>query len=93
VGANPFFGEISKNLYRASPELKTCQYPKEILLPVGELGWTPKVLPVQLLRIGSLHLVGLPQEPTVVSGLRIRQTVARELGPWPGNSASPSTMC
>lgn len=44
------------------------------------LGWTAKVLPLQLIRIGSLHLVALPQEATIVSGLRLRRTVAGELG-------------
>ncbi len=80
AGNNPFFGTISEALYRASPELQDCQAPKEILLAVGALGWTPKVLPVQLVRIGTLHLVALAQEVSIVAGLRLRRTVARKLG-------------
>jgi len=43
----------------------------------GELGsspWVPQVLPLQLFRIGSLSIVGLPVEPTTVSGRRLRAT-------------------
>jgi neutral ceramidase len=79
-GGNPFFGAISDALYQASPELKACQAPKDILLATGALNWTAKVLPVQLIRVGSLHLVSIPQEVTIVAGLRLRQTVARQLG-------------
>lgn len=80
AGNNPFFGTISDALYTASGELRECQAPKAILLATGALGWTPKVLPIQLIRIGSLHLVALAQEVTIVGGLRLRRTVADELG-------------
>ncbi|WP_017973340.1 neutral/alkaline ceramidase [Actinopolyspora halophila] len=85
AGNNPFFGTISEALYRASPELRERQAPKEILLPVGALGWVPRVLPIQLVRIGELHLVALPQEVSVVGGLRLRRTVAERLGTTPEN--------
>lgn len=80
AGNNPFFDTISKARYRTSPELAECQAPKAILLAVGALGWTANVLPVQLIRIGSLYLVALAQEVTIVGGLRLRRTVAGELG-------------
>lgn len=80
AGNNPFFGTLSSAAYQASPELRDCQAPKDVLLATGALGWTPKVLPIQLLRIGSLHLVALAQEVTIVAGLRLRTTVAAELG-------------
>lgn len=79
-GNNPFFGTISEALYTASPELRRGQAPKDILLPVGTLGWVPEILPIQLVRIGPLHLVALPQEVSIVGGLRLRRTVAGELG-------------
>ncbi|SDQ87918.1 neutral/alkaline ceramidase [Actinopolyspora saharensis] len=85
AGNNPFFGTISEALYRASPELRERQAPKEILLPVGALGWVPRVLPIQLVRIGELHLVALPQEVSIVGGLRLRRTVAERLGTTPEN--------
>ena len=56
------------------------QSPKTCVLPGGLLQATPDVLPLQLLKIGQLYLVGGPAEYTIVSGLRIRQAVAQELG-------------
>ncbi len=80
AGNNPFFATFSEALYTASPHLEECQAPKAILLPTGALGWTAEVLPIQLVRIGSLHLVAVAQEVTIVAGLRLRRTVAAELG-------------
>ncbi len=80
AGNNPFFGTISEALYQASPELEECQAPKAILLATGALGWTARILPVQLIRIGSLYLVALAQEVTIVAGLRLRRAAAKELG-------------
>jgi neutral ceramidase len=77
---NPLFDAISEVLYVASPQLRQCQSPKDILLSTGDLGFTPSVLPLQLMRIGQLVLVGVPQEVTIVAGLRLRRTVAARLG-------------
>lgn len=77
---NPLFDAISNVLYEASPQLRQCQSPKDILLSTGSLGFTPSVLPLQLMRIGQLVLVGVPQEVTIVAGLRLRRTVATTLG-------------
>ncbi|MCH1865877.1 neutral/alkaline ceramidase [Nocardioides sp. CFH 31398] len=74
---NPVVGLISDALYTASPELRACQAPKDVLAPVGPLDVVQQRLPVQLVRIGPLYLVGVPVEPTIVSGLRLRQAVAR----------------
>ncbi|MFE9660967.1 neutral/alkaline non-lysosomal ceramidase N-terminal domain-containing protein [Streptomyces sp. NPDC005955] len=64
--------------------LKSCQYPKASLVPTGLLNHvhpvTPRVLPLQIMRIGPLHLVAAPGEFTITAGLRVRRTVARELG-------------
>ncbi|TGB14945.1 alkaline ceramidase [Streptomyces sp. MZ04] len=56
------------------------QSPKTSAVPGGLLGATPNVLPLQLLKIGQLYLVGGPAEYTIVAGLRIRRSVAQELG-------------
>jgi neutral ceramidase len=56
------------------------QSPKTSLIPSGLLQATPDVLPLQLLKIGQLHLIGGPAEYTIVAGLRIRRAVAEELG-------------
>lgn len=79
-GGNPLFGLISQALYTASPALSDCQSPKEILLPAGDLDLVQQKLPVQLVRVGQLYLIGVPAEVTVVSGLRLRQAVAKVVG-------------
>ncbi|MGW7467675.1 neutral/alkaline ceramidase [Streptomyces xantholiticus] len=64
--------------------LVSCQYPKANLVPTGLVNavtpTTPTVLPVQIVKIGQFHLVAGPAEYTIVSGLRIRRSVAEELG-------------
>lgn len=77
---NPFFDRISRRLYRRSPRLAASQAPKDLAIPVGLLRWSQERFPVQLIRIGSLHLVCLPFEVTIVSGLRLRHRVAQILG-------------
>ena len=62
--------------YRLRPALADAQRPKAMLVPVGWLGWVADVLPVQLVRIGQLVLIALPQEVTIVAGLRLRRAVA-----------------
>ncbi|ADG79173.1 Neutral ceramidase OS=Tsukamurella paurometabola (strain ATCC 8368 / DSM / CCUG 35730 / CIP 100753 / JCM 10117 / KCTC 9821 / NBRC 16120 / NCIMB 702349 /NCTC 13040) OX=521096 GN=Tpau_2570 PE=3 SV=1 [Tsukamurella paurometabola] len=76
---NPI-GILSRALYRRFPALAARQAPKEMLLPVGALGWVQERLPVQLIRIGDLYLVCLPVEVTVTAGARLRTAVATELG-------------
>ncbi|MFD3439424.1 neutral/alkaline ceramidase [Streptomyces sp. NPDC058685] len=64
--------------------LATCQYPKASLVPTGLLSnvhpVTPKILPLQIMKIGGLYLVAGPGEFTITSGLRVRRTVAAQLG-------------
>lgn len=79
-GGNPVVKVIADALYTASPALKQCQAPKEVLLPVGKLDLVQQKLPVQLVRIGQLHLVGMPGEVTITSGLRLRREVAEVVG-------------
>lgn len=62
--------------------LADAQAPKLVVVPVGLLppdGWVPHVLKIQIIRIGDVYVVGGPAEFTIVSGLRIRRTVAKEL--------------
>ncbi len=41
----------------------------------GAEPWLPPVLPLQLVRIGGLVVCTMPNEPTTVSGRRLRQTI------------------
>lgn len=47
---------------------------------LGSQPWTPKLLPLQVLKLGSFALVGIPAEPTTVAGYRIRALVKGALG-------------
>ncbi|ONI86811.1 alkaline ceramidase [Saccharothrix sp. ALI-22-I] len=60
--------------------LRDCQYPKASLVPTGLVQATPNVVPLQIVRIGPLHLVAVPGEVTIVAGLRLRRAVAAEVG-------------
>lgn len=62
------------------PWLADEQSPKTSLVPSGLVEATPNILPQQLLKIGQLYLVCGPAEYTIVAGLRIRRSVAQELG-------------
>ncbi|CAM3707611.1 neutral/alkaline non-lysosomal ceramidase N-terminal domain-containing protein [Tsukamurella ocularis] len=73
-------GAISRAVYRRAPVLAAQQAPKEMLLPVGPLGWVQERLPVQVIRLGELHLLCLPMEVTVTAGARLRDAVAAAAG-------------
>ncbi|TWS25786.1 ceramidase [Tsukamurella sputi] len=73
-------GAISRFLYRRRPVLAAQHAPKEMLLPAGAMGWVQERLPVQLVRIGALHLLCLPVEVTVTAGARLRDAVADAAG-------------
>ncbi|MFD1829441.1 neutral/alkaline non-lysosomal ceramidase N-terminal domain-containing protein [Streptomyces desertarenae] len=84
-GENPFWDAISHSVvYAVSPELRDAHAPKGIAVPIGEMNrvlpWVQETVPVQLVRIGRLHLVGIPGEVTVGAGLRLRRTVAGIVG-------------
>ncbi|MEU6084674.1 neutral/alkaline ceramidase [Streptomyces sp. NPDC047108] len=80
---NPFIDALGGLDAPIPKALASAQAPKLVVLPVGVMKpypWTPDVLPLQIVRIGQLHLVAGPAEYTIVAGLRIRRTVAEELG-------------
>jgi neutral ceramidase len=79
---NPFVAAVGRVVFPASDALRRCQAPKEVFMTLGtrQPPWTPEVLPVQLLRIGTVYIAGLPGEPTIMSGHRIRRQLAQTLG-------------
>lgn len=79
---NPFVAALGGLVFSIPQSLRTCQAPKEVIVPTGltkPYPWSPEMLPVQLMRLGELYLIGVPAEFTIVSGLRMRKTVAAEL--------------
>jgi neutral ceramidase len=82
---NPVLDVVSQQaIYRVSRRLRDAQAPKSLAGPVGLMNrvvpFGQETLPVQLARIGSLYLVCLPFEVTIVAGLRLRRTVAGIVG-------------
>ncbi|MBX3230638.1 MAG: neutral/alkaline non-lysosomal ceramidase N-terminal domain-containing protein [Labilithrix sp.] len=68
--------------FQLLPDSRVAYYCR--VLDSGRLGdhpWVPQVLPTQILLVGSLAIVGIPAEPTTVSGRRMRSTVASALAP------------
>ena len=58
-----------------------CQAPKPVLIPSGALGATPSVLPFQILRVGSLAILGVPGEMSATAGRRLTTRVRGILAP------------
>jgi neutral ceramidase len=61
-----------------------CQAEKPIVLEMGRMKpypWSPEVLPLQLITVGSLALVSVPFELTTMAGRRLRETVRERLAP------------
>ncbi|MFD8519966.1 neutral/alkaline ceramidase [Streptomyces capillispiralis] len=84
-GENPFWDAVSDSvIYTVSPELAQAQAPKDVFVPIGEMNrlypWVQERVPVMLVRIGRLHLIGIPGEVTICAGLRLRRTVAEIVG-------------
>jgi neutral ceramidase len=84
-GRNPLWDGLSRSVwYRIFPRVREAQAPKGVVVPGGLLNrllpLAQERVPVQLVRIGSLHLLTIPGEATIVAGLRLRRTVASVLG-------------
>lgn len=83
-GKNRVIDAISSQIYRRKPRFADAQAPKGAVVSLARLNkFTPfaqERVPVQLIRIGRLYLVTVPGEVTIVSGLRVRRTVAAIVG-------------
>ena len=80
--STPFWNLVRDFLKKPTPELSRCQFPKPILVATGDMKfpymWQPSILPVQVLRIGSVLNVALPAEFTTMAGRRVRDAVLEE---------------
>jgi len=83
-GRNRTMDGLSSTIYRVSKTMRAAHAPKGLVVPLHRLNrYRPFVqerVPVQLLRLGRLYLIAIPGEPTIVSGLRLRRTVAAIVG-------------
>jgi neutral ceramidase len=83
-GRNRIVDGISRLTAYRSARLRDAQAPKGIVLPASLVEhvypMVQRIVPVQLIRIGRLHLIGIPGEVTIVAGLRLRRAVAAITG-------------
>ena len=78
-GGNPVIKSITDVVVPAW--LREAHGTKDVLLPVGLVPHAvQRVYPFHLIRLGRHHIFALGFEPTVVAGLRLRRTIAAELG-------------
>lgn len=80
---NPFVDALGGAHAEIPDWLADAQAPKLIAAPLGLMPpapWVPNVVPIQIVQIGELYLACAGGEFTIVSGLRVRRSVARALG-------------
>lgn len=78
-GGNPVVKTITDVVIPAW--LREAHAPKDVLLPMGLVpNAIQRVFPFHLVRLGGHYLFSLGFEPTIVAGLRLRRTIAAELG-------------
>ncbi|KAF2475414.1 Neutral/alkaline nonlysosomal ceramidase [Lindgomyces ingoldianus] len=77
--SNPFWNVVGGLIAEPSPKQIKCQYPKPVLLNVGEAhtpyDWSPNIVDIQVLRVGQFIIIVSPGEATTMSGRRWREAV------------------
>jgi neutral ceramidase len=77
--SNPFWNIVGSAISPPGEEQKKCQWPKPILLNVGQAkvpyDWSPNIVDIQVLRIGQFIIIVSPGEATTMSGRRWREAV------------------
>eukprot|EP00635_Sarcinochrysidales_sp_CCMP3193_P007017 CAMPEP_0118918124 /NCGR_PEP_ID=MMETSP1166-20130328/17716_1 /TAXON_ID=1104430 /ORGANISM="Chrysoreinhardia sp, Strain CCMP3193" /LENGTH=769 /DNA_ID=CAMNT_0006858369 /DNA_START=17 /DNA_END=2326 /DNA_ORIENTATION=- len=62
-------------------EFAACHAPKDVFLPTGAMNfphpWAPSVLPMQLMKIGTLVVAGVPTEMTTMAGRRMKRMLEK----------------
>ncbi|ORX89074.1 Neutral/alkaline nonlysosomal ceramidase [Basidiobolus meristosporus CBS 931.73] len=79
--SHPFWDVVRAFITKPSEELKECQSPKPVLLATGEIKlpymWQPRVVDIQILRVGQLVIAVVPGEFTTMSGRRLREAIGQ----------------
>lgn len=79
---NPLWDVVGGLISVPGPKQINCQWPKPILLDVGQTdtpyAWTPDIVDVQSFRVGQLHIIVSPSEATTMAGRRWRNAVKEE---------------
>jgi neutral ceramidase len=79
---SPVWAVVGGFLKKAGKEQVACQYPKPILLDVGEVKrpyeWTPNIVDIQLFRVGQMVIIVSPGEATTMAGRRWKEAIAQK---------------
>ncbi|RMZ67584.1 neutral alkaline non-lysosomal ceramidase [Pyrenophora seminiperda CCB06] len=77
--SNPFWNIVGSAIAPPNAEQRACQYPKPVLLNVGQAKvpyqWSPNIVDIQVLRVGQFVIIVSPGEATTMSGRRWREAV------------------
>lgn len=80
---NPFWNVVGSAIAPPSKQQRECQYPKPVLLNVGQATtpyqWSPNIVDIQVLRVGQLVIIVSPGEATTMSGRRWREAVSKQV--------------
>lgn len=83
ITGNPFWDKVADFLSTPTEEQVKCQAPKPILINTGGINfpheWDPRIVPVQILRIGNFFIIAAPNELTTMAGRRLRNAVRKIL--------------
>ncbi|TEY86407.1 hypothetical protein BOTCAL_0009g00340 [Botryotinia calthae] len=94
--SNPLWNLVSGLLRVPTAQQVACQYPKPVLLDVGEISspyaWTPNIVDVQLLRVGQLIMIISPSEATTMSGRRWKSAISAAAISSKITSATPKVV-
>lgn len=79
IEGNPLLDFVGGIVAEATPEDVECQAPKPILLATGRanfpIPWHPHIVSATLIWLGDLVILGVPGEPTTMSGRRMKAVV------------------
>eukprot|EP01034_Spumella_vulgaris_P022327 gene22328-28447_t len=80
---NPFWNRVRDFLSEPTQEEIDCQAPKPIFINTGDIEkpyeWDPKVVPIQILRVGNVFILAVPSEFTTMAGRRLRVAIKKIL--------------
>ena len=79
TSGNPFWDKVRDFLSVPTEEEIACQAPKPILINTADINvpyeWDPRIVPVQILRVGNLFILSAPSEFTTMAGRRLRNAI------------------
>ena len=77
---NPLWNAVGGFVAVPSEAQVKCQYPKPILLDVGDAhspyDWSPDIVDMQVMRVGQMFMIASPGEATTMSGRRWKNAIA-----------------